>query len=631
MSGKFSRAGSKVAPHLKRAILLVSLDILLINIALLASFYLRLEERPGELAAYRPTYLAAAAAATLLIPLIYRLFGLYRNIWRYASIGELWSVALASTAGVGAVVALLFGVSLVAASIPDAVAFRRLPHIVSVLFWLSVMLLTGGARFTQRAGHPRVLPPGGNAKKILIIGAGDAGMVALRELKNGYRYGTPIGFVDDDPQKSGLMLQGVPVLGTRLDIPALVRAHAADEIIIAIPSASGQELREIADICKKTPAALKILPGVYDILSGKLTVSAIREVELEDLLGRAPVDLNVAEVAGYLNGQVVLVTGAGGSIGAELCRQILRFGPRRVILGGHGENSIFAIQQELISAPVTAEIFDIRDEQKIRRVFAEYAPTVVFHAAAHKHVPLMEHNPEEALLNNVLGTRCLARAAHESRVRVFIMISTDKAVHPASVMGASKRIGEMIIQEMNTRSETKFAAVRFGNVLGSRGSVIPTFRRQIREGGPVTVTHPEMTRYFMTIPEACQLVIQAGAMAAGGEIFVLDMGQPVKIAFLAEELIRLSGFEPGEDIQIVYTGIRPGEKLYEELLTEEEGTAATKHRRIFVGRPNHIDREALNAFVAEVRARGSVMAEAEIVALIQTLLPEFRSGTDSGG
>ncbi|MDR0433977.1 MAG: polysaccharide biosynthesis protein, partial [Gracilibacteraceae bacterium] len=549
--------------QLKRSVLLVSLDIFLINLALLASFYLRLEERPGELAQYRPTYLAAAAAATLIIPLVYRFFGLYRHIWRYASIGELWAIVVASAVGVGAVAAVLFCVSFAAGAIPAAGAFRRLPHIVTVLFWLSVMLLTGGARFVQRVRQLRGRAGGGGspvpAKKILIIGAGDAGLVALRELKNGvYRYGSPVGFIDDAPEKKGLMLQGVPVLGARRDIPALVRDYEVDEIIIAIPSASGQELGEIADICKKTPAALKILPGVYDILSGKLTVSAIREVEVEDLLGRAPVDLNVAEVAGYLNGGTILVTGAGGSIGSELCRQILRFGPRRVILGGHGENSIFAIQQELGGAPVTAEIFDIRDEQKVRRVFAQYSPTVVFHAAAHKHVPLMEHNPEEAMLSNVLGTRNLAQAGHESGARAFIMISTDKAVHPASVMGASKRIGEMIIQDMNTRSETKFAAVRFGNVLGSRGSVIPTFKRQIRLGGPVTVTHPEMTRYFMTIPEACQLVIQAGAMAAGGEIFVLDMGQPVRIVDLAEALIRLSGFEPGSDIPIVFTGVRPG-------------------------------------------------------------------------
>ncbi|MDR1320754.1 MAG: polysaccharide biosynthesis protein [Gracilibacteraceae bacterium] len=609
--------------RLKRSVLQVSLDIFLINFALLASFYLRLEERPGELTQYRPTYLAAAAAATLLIPLVYRFFGLYRRIWRYASIGELWSLTVASTAGVGAVVVILFCLSFVAGSIPAIGAFRRLPHIVSVLFWLSVMLLTGGARFIQRARYPRGPAAG---KKILIIGAGDAGLVALRELKNGdYRYGHPVGFVDDAPEKSGLMLQGVPVLGSRRDIPALVRARGVEEIIIAIPSASGQELREIADICKKTPAALKILPGVYDILSGKLTVSAIREVEVEDLLGRAPVDLNVAEVAGYLNGGTILVTGAGGSIGSELCRQILQFGPRRVILGGHGENSIFAIQQELQGSPVIAEIFDIRDEQKVRRVFAEHSPTVVFHAAAHKHVPLMEHNPEEAMLSNVLGTRSLALAASESGARAFIMISTDKAVHPASVMGASKRIGEMIIQDMNARSATKFAAVRFGNVLGSRGSVVPTFKSQIRRGGPVTVTHPDMTRYFMTIPEACQLVIQAGAMAAGGEVFVLDMGQPVRIVDLAAELIRLSGFEPSADIPIVYTGIRPGEKLHEELLTEEEGATATGHRRIFVGRPNHIDTEALHSFVEKLRARGSVMEEEEIIAGIRTLLPEFRA------
>ncbi|HHV64825.1 MAG TPA: polysaccharide biosynthesis protein, partial [Peptococcaceae bacterium] len=399
-----------------------------------------------------------------------------------------------------------------------------------------------------------------------------------------------------------------------------------DEIIIAIPSASADTIREIVEICKETKAAsLKILPGVHDILSGKITVSPIREVQVEDLLGRDPVSVDLEEVAGYLKDQTVLVTGAGGSIGSELCRQIVKFNPEKLILAGHGENSIFDIEQELKDYPVVTEIFDIKDETKVNLIFEKYKPSVVFHAAAHKHVPLMEGNPEEALKNNVLGTTNLAQAAHQTGVKTFVFISTDKAVNPTSIMGASKRIAEMVIQDFDRRSPTKFVAVRFGNVLGSRGSVIPTFKRQISAGGPVTVTDPRMTRYFMTIPEASQLVIQAGAMASGGEIFILDMGKPVKIIDLAKDLIRLSGLEPEKDIKIVFTGKRPGEKLYEELLTSEEGTTATKHKRIFVARPNNINSEQLFKVITTIRERGSYLSMGEIEDLIRELIPDFRT------
>jgi len=601
--------------HPKRTFFFMLLDALLINLALFGSFYLRLEG--SEFAEYVITYRNAAIVSTVVLLLSFHFFGLYRNLWRYASVGELLSIVYAVCVGAAFTIIIVYFISPL-----------RLPHSVSVLFPLLVIFFSGGFRFSQRVRQENSIFTVRNKdqRKVLIIGAGDAGVLALRELKKrDFNEGMPVGFIDDSRNKIDLHVQGFPVLGSREDIPEIVERYAVDEIIIAIPSASGDAIREIVEICKETKASsLKILPGVHDILSGKLTVSPIREVQVEDLLGRDPVSVDLEEVAGYLKGQVVLVTGAGGSIGSELCRQISRFSPSRLILAGHGENSIFDIEQELKGHPIVTEIFDIKDREKVQLVFARYQPSVVFHAAAHKHVPLMEGNPEEALKNNILGTYNLAAAADRTGVKTFVLISTDKAVNPTSFMGASKRIAEMVIQDYDRRSSTKFVAVRFGNVLGSRGSVIPTFKKQISSGGPVTVTDPNMTRYFMTIPEASQLVIQAGAMASGGEIFILDMGKPVKIVNLAKDLIRLSGLEPDKDIKIEFTGIRPGEKLFEELLTSEEGTSATKHKRIFVARPNHIDSEVVAQLLETIRERGSYLQRAEIEDAIRQLIPTFR-------
>ncbi|MGI6450064.1 MAG: polysaccharide biosynthesis protein [Desulfitobacteriia bacterium] len=592
------------------------LDAILINLALFGSFYLRFEE--GLPTEYIQTYINASLVATVALLIAFHLFGLYRNIWRYASVGELLSIVYAVSVGAACTITIVYFISPM-----------RLPHSVSVLFWLIVIVLIGGLRFSSRVRQENSIFTVRNKdqRKVLIVGAGDAGVLALRELKKrDYLDGMPVGFIDDSRSKINLHVQGFPVLGSREDIPQIVEQYEVDEIIIAIPSASGDVIREIVEICKETKAtSLKILPGVHDILSGKITVSPIREVQVEDLLGRDPVSVDLEEVAGYLKGQTVLVTGAGGSIGSELCRQIVQFNPKKLILTGHGENSIFDIEQELKNQPVVTEIVDIKDTAKVKLIFEKYRPQVVFHAAAHKHVPLMEGNPEEALKNNILGTTNLAQAADETGVKTFVLISTDKAVNPTSIMGASKRIAEMVIQDFDRRSSTKFVAVRFGNVLGSRGSVIPTFKKQISVGGPVTVTDPNMTRYFMTIPEASQLVIQAGAMASGGEIFILDMGKPVKIVNLAKDLIRLSGLEPEKDIKIVFTGIRPGEKLYEELLTSEEGTSATKHKRIFVARPNHINSELLAHVLGIIRERGSYLSMGEIEALIRKLIPNFRT------
>lgn len=609
----------------KRTLILMLIDAMLINLAAFGSFYLRFVG-DIKLEDYQ-IYYHTAIAATILYIAVFYVFGLYNRLWQYASTGELLSVVYAVTVGTGATAAAVYfyGVA------QNATLPFRMPNSAAVLLWFSMVFLIGGSRFIWRVlqenAFDRHVP--GSQKQVLIVGAGDAGVLAVRELKNrNYRDGRPIGFIDDDRSKVKLHLLGIPVLGTRKDIARVVKGHNIDEVIIAMPSASGESVREIVQICEKSGVDLKIMPGVYDIISGDINVNPIRQVQVEDLLGREPVSVDLEEVAGYVTGETVFITGAGGSIGSEICRQIAKFNPGKLVLLGHGENSIFDIEQELRAErpgiDYVTEILDIKDREKVFLVFDRYKPGVVFHAAAHKHVPLMEKNPEEALKNNVVGTQNLAEAADKVRVKTFVSISTDKAVNPTSVMGATKRTVEMLIQSLDLCSQTKFVAVRFGNVLGSRGSVIPTFKRQIANGGPVTVTHPDMVRFFMTIPEATQLVIQAGAMAQGGEIFILDMGKPVKILDLAKDLIRLSGFEPEVDIKIQFTGIRPGEKLYEELLTAEEGTTSTKHTRIFVAKPNAIDAKLLEELTHIVRERGSYLTRDEVIELLQTVIPTFR-------
>ncbi|MHB8125743.1 MAG: polysaccharide biosynthesis protein [Desulfitobacteriaceae bacterium] len=605
----------------KRSLLLMLIDALLINLAAFGSFYLRFERFDGSIPLeYYQTYYHTAIVATILYIVVFYLFGLYNRLWQYASTGELLSIVYSVTVGTGGTVAAVYFLATI-----------RLPNSAAILLWLSMVFLIGGSRFIWRILQENVLTPyiPGSQKQVLIVGAGNAGVLAVRELKNrNYKDGRPVGFIDDDRTKQKLHLLGVPVLGTRKDIARIVKGHNVDEVIISMPSASGESIREIVQICEKTSVDLKIMPGVYDILSGNVTVNPIRQVQVEDLLGRDPVTLDLVEVAGYVSGETVLITGAGGSIGSEICRQIYKFTPGRMVIIGQGENSIFEIEQEFRSQfqglELSTEILDIKDRDKVFLVFEKYRPGVVFHAAAHKHVPLMERNPEEALKNNIIGTQNLAEAADKVNVKTFVSISTDKAVNPTSIMGATKRTAEMIIQSLDSRSQTKFVAVRFGNVLGSRGSVIPTFKKQIAQGGPVTVTHPDMVRYFMTIPEATQLVIQAGAMAEGGEIFILDMGKPVKIVDLAKDLIRLSGFEPEVDIKIQFTGIRPGEKLFEELLTAEEGITATKHSRIFVAKPNNIHVELLEELTHTIRERGSYLTRDETIELLQTVIPSFR-------
>lgn len=523
---------------------------------------------------------------------VFFVMGLYNRLWRYASIREM--VAIISAVSLSFVLIVTYSKYVVNVSIS---------YSILTLSWLLNIVLIGGSRLGIRIMHyllTQMQRQPNSLTNVLIVGAGDAGAMIAREIKQRYYESKKlIGFIDDDEYKHKQMMFGVKVLGSCKDIARIVTENNINEIIIAMPSVSGEIIRAIVHECKATECNVKILPGLYELIDGKVTVQQLRKVDLEDLLRRDPVNLDLDEIAGYLSGKRVLVTGAGGSIGSELCRQIAKIKPEKLILLGKGENSIYEIDRELkLKYPnlhIEPVIADVRDQERINSIFYRVKPQVIFHAAAHKHVPLMEAQPEEAVRNNIFGTKTVAEAADRVNTEIFIMISTDKAVNPTSVMGATKRVAELIIQSMNNVSSTKFAAVRFGNVLGSRGSVIPLFRKQIAAGGPITVTHPDMTRYFMTIPEASQLVLQAGALAQGGEVFLLDMGQPVKIVDMAKDLIELSGYIPDKDIKIKVTGLRPGEKLFEELLTAEEGTASTKHKKIYVANLKKVDEDTLHA------------------------------------
>lgn len=509
-------------------------------------------------------------------------FKLYKKAWEYASVGEL--IIILKTAAATILTAAFFqGVLL------NELFFRRLS-----VTWLLLVILIGGSRFCWRIYRDLYLTRYAQNKRTLIIGAGSAGtMVARQLMKSNESDLQPVGFIDDDVKKHHLDIFGLPVIGGVSKIESIVDDLQIENIVIAIPSLGIKELNIIFQECAKTSAKTQILPMLEDLMTGKVSVNQFRDVQVEDLLGRDPVVLNNDIISEDITNKVVLVTGAGGSIGSEICRQIAQFNPGKLILLGHGENSIYSIELELKERfrntkiefiPVIAEI---QDAKKMMSVMETFQPHVVYHAAAHKHVPLMEQNPEEAVKNNMIGTLNVANAASWHGVKTFVMISSDKAVNPTSVMGATKRLAEMIVQHMDESSNTKFVAVRFGNVLGSRGSVIPLFKKQIEKGGPVTVTHPDMVRYFMTIPEASRLVIQAGALAQGGEIFVLDMGEPVKIVDLAKNLIKLSGYSIDE-IGIEYTGTRPGEKLYEELLKDDEVGDHQVHPKIYVGKTSEL-------------------------------------------
>lgn len=512
--------------------------------------------------------------------------GLYRRYWRYASIDELGLIVVAML-GAGIVGAAIYTVVAVA-GVPFEPA---LPTSVLIIDALLSLLLVGGSRYTIRMmEHLRRHGHGHAARdRVLIVGAGNAGMMIARELRANPQLDMEVvGFVDDDEAKHGKTIQGVPVVGGRNAIVQAAVSCGADKVIIAMPTAPGAVIREIRDACNKARLSTKTIPAIYEILSGRVRVTQLRDVQIEDLLRRKPVHTDQRAVGELVRGMTVLVTGAGGSIGSEICRQVARLGAEELILLGHGENSIFEVHQELLAASpgvvLVPVIADTRNATRIDRILETYRPQAVFHAAAHKHVPLMELNPEEAVSNNVLGTRNVVEAAEKSAVEHFVLISTDKAVNPANVMGATKLLGEALVHDAAVRTGAAYVSVRFGNVLASSGSVVPLFRKQISAGGPVKVTHPDITRYFMTIPEAVQLVLQAATMGSGGETFILDMGEPVKILDLARDLIQLSGYEVNRDIEIVFSGLRPGEKLAEELHTTAENVVRTKHEKIVVVR-----------------------------------------------
>ena len=608
---------------LVRRIFLVITDIILINgsvfLSLIMRFEINIASVPEE---YIQKYIVNVIPFTIVTLIIFWCFRMYHSLWQYASIAELYKIVEAC---VVAELAHLCVTSFMGWMLPRSCYFT------SGVFLIVAM---SASRFMYRLLRQLINEYRHTSEqlKIMIIGAGEATSVLMREISNS-RYldnSKVVCIIDDDLGKVGKYIRGVKIVGTRDHIKEYARYYDIDEIIFAIPSASTKDKREILNICKETSCNLKILPGVYQMVDGEINIKDLRNVDVLDLLGRDPVKVDIESIMGYVKDKTVLVTGGGGSIGSELCRQLLSHKPKCLVIFDIYENNAYDIQQELKikypDANVVTLIGSIRNTSRLESVFEQYKPDIVYHAAAHKHVPLMEVSPNEAIKNNVVGTWNVAKMADKYGVKKFVMISTDKAVNPTNVMGATKRICEMIIQSFNEKSKTDFVAVRFGNVLGSNGSVIPLFKRQIEAGGPVTVTHPDIIRYFMTIPEAVSLVLQAGAYAKGGEIFILDMGEPVKIDDLAKNLIRLSGYTLGVDMEIKYTGLRPGEKLYEELLMNEEGMQDTDNKLIHIGRPIEFDKEHFYEKLEELKemayAEDSADIRKKIMEVVDTYHPQ---------
>lgn len=602
-----------------RVIFLALVDLVVIQfsafMALLARFdfsYTLLRESMflDALLRYAPWF-------TVLTVLIFIPFKLYSSLWEFASVDELLHILLSAMA-----VAVLQFAAIVLNLVNLPLSFPMLNAmflaVLTVLFRFSYRMARSIARRRSRRGVQA---------RTMLIGAGSAGMQTLREFETSENSKNHVVcIIDDDPQKTGRYLNNVKIVGTRRDIAKAAQDYRVEEIVFAIPAAPTQQRKQILKLCQETGCKLKILPGISQLANGEVKVQKIRDVDVLDLLGRDSVQVDLSQIAEYLSGKTVLVTGGGGSIGSELCRQIAGHRPKRLVIFDIYENNAYDIQQELRRTHPGLELItligSVRDTERVNMLFETYRPEIVFHAAAHKHVPLMEDSPNEAIKNNVFGTYHVAKAADRYGTKTFVLISTDKAVNPTNVMGASKRICEMIVQTMANRSATKFVAVRFGNVLGSNGSVIPLFKRQIAEGGPVTVTHPDIIRYFMTIPEAVQLVLQAGAYANRGEIFVLDMGEPVRIDDLARNLIRLSGFTPDEDIEIRYTGLRPGEKLFEEMLMDEEGLRETANKLIHIGQPIRISEEHFLEQLAQLET-ACEQNSPQIRALIARIVPTY--------
>jgi FlaA1/EpsC-like NDP-sugar epimerase len=604
------------------------IDLVLLPCTAVLAFVLRLDVIGLEF--YASSILLFVALSVPVKLITFYAFGLYRHFWQYASVAELIEITLATGVGEAVTVFLLFLVVLPLSGV------QGFPRSIPLIDGLLTLLAVGGPRFAVRlAGQrrERTQRPGGRTreKRVVVMGAGSAGAMIVEEMRANPHLGlVPVGFLDDDGSKHGVRIHGVPVLGGREKIAEVVRQYGASEVIIAMPAAPGSTIREILAICSRAGTPARTVPGLYDILSGQVHVGQIRDVDIEDLLRREPVQTDTSLVEGMLRNCRVLVTGAGGSIGSELCRQIAGCKPAALILLGHGENSIFNIANELRQLwpelPIEQVIADVRDLDRLHQVFDLYRPETVFHAAAHKHVPLMESNVAEAVTNNVLGTANLLRQAEAHNVGRFVFVSTDKAVNPSSVMGATKRVAELMVQAAAVRCQRPYVAVRFGNVLDSRGSVVPIFREQIARGGPVTITHREVCRYFMTIREAVQLVLQASTLGHGGEVFALDMGTPIRIVDLAEDLIHLSGLEVDQDIEIVYTGLRPGEKLFEEIFLASEEYVPTRHEKIFVsqnglhGLASAADVEQAIDDLLPLARRGT---EDQIRARLKELVPEY--------
>lgn len=556
----------------QRLLALIFLDSVIVLFSIfICSFILSAGFRPVD------NVLITSAIVLLIAHHIFAYyFKLYKKAWEYASAKEIKSIVYAIT------------FSLIITTLMQIIVFQEFYARTLIMTWMTHIILIGGSRMTWRLYRDSNITNNENGKRTLIVGAGSAGTMVARQLKQEVNSDLfPVAFLDDNKSKQGLEIMDLPVAGGIKNAEKIVEEFSIEHIIIAVPSLESEELNQIVNICTETKVKTQTLPRMEDIMLGKVEVTQFKDVDVEDLLGREPVELDVEGIADSISNKCVLVTGAGGSIGSEICRQISRFSPKEIVLLGHGENSIYSIEMELKNSlptlNISTEIADIQDKQKLLNIFKKRKPALVFHAAAHKHVPLMERNPEEAVKNNIIGTKNTAEVSALAGVNTFVMVSSDKAVNPTSVMGATKRIAEMVVQEMAYKSRTKFVAVRFGNVLGSRGSVIPLFKRQIQNGGPVTVTDPNMVRYFMTIPEASRLVIQAGALARGGEIFVLDMGEPVKILDLARNLIKLSGYTV-EEIGIEFSGMRPGEKMYEELLGNHEVHEVQIYPKIYIGK-----------------------------------------------
>ncbi len=569
--------------------------MLLDSIIIMLSVYLAVIITYPANVNYDMTTLITLSVVLLLFHHLYAFaFNIYHKLLVYASVNELRSITLIVTLTIisGALVQFLIN--------GYSVYFRGL-----AVTWMLYIILLGGSRFLWRLARDEYIAKNKNKKRTLIVGAGDAGAMIVRQLNslNNDSILRPVMFVDDSHLKQNMFIYDLPVLGKTKDIPDLVKKEAIEHIVIAIPSLNNEKLKEIIEVCSSTGVKVQTIPKIEDIMTGKISVSNLRSVKVEDLLGREPVKLDTDKIKEDIKNNTIMVTGAGGSIGSEICRQLTEYNPKKLILVGHGEHSIYQIEMELKDIPgieIVPVIGDVKDKERLNTIVKKYKPTKIYHAAAHKHVPLMESNPHESIKNNVIGTRNIAEVAAENNVKTFVLVSTDKAVNPTNVMGASKRIAEMIVQNMNGKSNTNFVAVRFGNVLGSRGSVIPLFEKQIAAGGPITVTDPEMTRYFMTIPEASRLVIQAGVLAKDGEIFVLDMGEPVKIVDLAKNLIKLSNYTEDE-IEIKYTGIRPGEKMYEELLGTEEILPGEVFEKIYIGRTLAVDSEAIDYLINQFK------------------------------